>query len=200
MYKHILIPTDGTELGTLALKQGLAFAKGIGAKVTCVTAYPPFHTFSMEADMLADSPALYRKNAKADAKKLLDQAAALAKTHAVPCDTVAVTRLSLRGDPEHRPQGKMRSDCHGLAWPARPVRRRSRVRDPEGPHPLDHSGHRLSLIGHRPRPIQRADMRRRHAEHDKREGLMQQCQPKRHKCQQRRNPDPGLRDNQRRSG
>lgn len=90
MYKHILIPTDGTELGTLALKQGLAFAKGIGAKVTCMTAYPPFHTFTMEADFLADTPALYRKNAKAEAKKMLDHAAELAKTQAVPCDTVAV--------------------------------------------------------------------------------------------------------------
>jgi len=62
MYKHILIPTDGTELGTLALKQGLAFAKGIGAKITCVTAYPPL-------PYLYDGSRLPRRYARTLSKK-----------------------------------------------------------------------------------------------------------------------------------
>ena len=37
MYKHILIPTDGSELSEKAIKQGLALAKSIGAKVTAIT-------------------------------------------------------------------------------------------------------------------------------------------------------------------
>jgi nucleotide-binding universal stress UspA family protein len=34
MYKHILIPTDGSKCSEEAVKQGLAFAKELGAEVT----------------------------------------------------------------------------------------------------------------------------------------------------------------------
>jgi nucleotide-binding universal stress UspA family protein len=42
MYKHILIPTDGSDLAGKGVKQGLALAKALGAKVTAVTATEPF--------------------------------------------------------------------------------------------------------------------------------------------------------------
>ena len=48
MYKHILIPTDGSELSEKAIKQGLALAKSIGAKVTAITVSETFHTFSVD--------------------------------------------------------------------------------------------------------------------------------------------------------
>ncbi len=38
MYKHILIPTDGSELAHKAVMHGLALAKSVGARVTVVTA------------------------------------------------------------------------------------------------------------------------------------------------------------------
>ncbi|MGD2140386.1 MAG: universal stress protein [Burkholderiales bacterium] len=34
MYKHILIPTDGSELSRLVVREGIALAKTLGAKVT----------------------------------------------------------------------------------------------------------------------------------------------------------------------
>ena len=34
MFKHILLPTDGSELSAAAIQQGIRFAKSIGAKVT----------------------------------------------------------------------------------------------------------------------------------------------------------------------
>lgn len=49
MYKHILIATDGSELAKKAVVQGLALAKGIGAKATAVTATEPWDAFSMAA-------------------------------------------------------------------------------------------------------------------------------------------------------
>ena len=63
MYKHILIPTDGSSLATTAVKQGLDFAKAIGAEVTALTVFEPFHMFTLETEMLTDSPANYRKQA-----------------------------------------------------------------------------------------------------------------------------------------
>lgn len=34
MYKHILIPTDGSEISGVAIREGLALAKALGARVT----------------------------------------------------------------------------------------------------------------------------------------------------------------------
>lgn len=41
MFKNILIPTDGSPLAEKAVKQGVALAKSLGAKVTAVYAAPP---------------------------------------------------------------------------------------------------------------------------------------------------------------
>ena len=38
MYRHILIPTDGSELAELGVAHGLSLAKLVGAKVTVVIA------------------------------------------------------------------------------------------------------------------------------------------------------------------
>jgi nucleotide-binding universal stress UspA family protein len=34
MYKHILIPTDGSDLSQEAIEHGMALAKSVGARVT----------------------------------------------------------------------------------------------------------------------------------------------------------------------
>ena len=34
MYKHVLLPTDGSPLSNVAIDNGLQFAKAVGAKVT----------------------------------------------------------------------------------------------------------------------------------------------------------------------
>lgn len=41
MYKHILIPTDGSELSRRAIVAGVKLAKSLGAKVTGFFAAPP---------------------------------------------------------------------------------------------------------------------------------------------------------------
>lgn len=41
MYKHILIPTDGSALARLAIENGVALAKAVGAKVTGLSAIQP---------------------------------------------------------------------------------------------------------------------------------------------------------------
>ena len=43
MYKHILIPTDGSELSNKAIHHGIALAKAVNAKVTGITVTTPFH-------------------------------------------------------------------------------------------------------------------------------------------------------------
>ena len=43
MYKHILLPSDGSELSGQAVREGIRFAKSIGARVTGVHTTPEFY-------------------------------------------------------------------------------------------------------------------------------------------------------------
>ena len=51
MYKHILLPTDGSELSNIAVDHGIGLAKALNAKVTAVTVSEPFHIFAVEPVM-----------------------------------------------------------------------------------------------------------------------------------------------------
>jgi nucleotide-binding universal stress UspA family protein len=62
MYKHILIPTDGSPLSDDAVKQGLGLAKTLHAKVTVLTVVPPFHVFTTETMMVTDTREHYDKD------------------------------------------------------------------------------------------------------------------------------------------
>lgn len=42
MYKHILIPTDGSEVAEKAVSAGIDFAREVGARVTLFTAVPEY--------------------------------------------------------------------------------------------------------------------------------------------------------------
>ena len=45
MYKHILVPTDGSALSARAIEQAIGLAKSVGAKVSGMTVSIPFHVF-----------------------------------------------------------------------------------------------------------------------------------------------------------
>jgi nucleotide-binding universal stress UspA family protein len=94
MYKHILIPTDGSDLSKKAIKQGVAFAKSLRAKVTAVTVSPTYvafyHAFVAEPLMVADTEQEYRKDSAARAKKILVVAKSAAKAAGVRSDAVHV--------------------------------------------------------------------------------------------------------------
>ncbi len=70
MYKHILIPTDGSPQSRKAIAGGIALAKAIGAKVTGVFAAPPA------------TPIVYRNHlpagftTMADHKRMIEESAA----------------------------------------------------------------------------------------------------------------------------
>ncbi|MGD9669513.1 MAG: universal stress protein [Hyphomicrobiaceae bacterium] len=48
LFKHILIPTDGSELSLKAVQHGIALAKVLGAQVTAMTVQPPLTDFVVE--------------------------------------------------------------------------------------------------------------------------------------------------------
>ena len=90
MYKHILIPSDGSELSKKAVDHGIGLAKALNAKVTAVTVSEPFHVFAVEPGMVTDTPDEYKKRIAAVAAKYLEAAKDAATTAGVPCDVVQV--------------------------------------------------------------------------------------------------------------
>ncbi len=90
MYKHLLIPTDGSELSELAVHEGVALAKALDARVTVLTVTTPFHIFSSDPAVIEDTPEQYRKRMAALANQYLDVAKHTAETAGVPCDLVRV--------------------------------------------------------------------------------------------------------------
>jgi nucleotide-binding universal stress UspA family protein len=90
MYKNILVPTDGSELAGKAVQHGITFAKEIGAKITVLTVTVPFHVFSLDPQVVEDTPIEYKKQIHEHAAKTLDAVASTAKAAGVACDTVQV--------------------------------------------------------------------------------------------------------------
>ena len=90
MYKHILVPTDGSELSKKAVDQGIGLAKALNAKVSAVTVSEPFHIFAVEANMVTDTPAEYKKRIATLTARYLKAARDAATAAGVPCDVVQV--------------------------------------------------------------------------------------------------------------
>ena len=55
MYKHILIPTDGSQLARDAVPRAIALAKLLGAKVTGITVTAPSEVFADATRTIADA-------------------------------------------------------------------------------------------------------------------------------------------------
>lgn len=83
MYKHILIPTDGSALSENAIRQGVAFARSINAKVTVLTVSPSFRIFAVDPAVMADTPDTYERHCNERAGRYLAFAEMTAKSAGV---------------------------------------------------------------------------------------------------------------------
>jgi nucleotide-binding universal stress UspA family protein len=88
MFKHILLPTDGSELSAAAIQQGIHFAKSIGAKVTGLYAMPLQHTFFPEMEVPTQALEQAAQRCKELAKTHLLAIEKEAKEMGVACDVV----------------------------------------------------------------------------------------------------------------
>ena len=90
MHRHILIPTDGSELSQNAIDYGMALAKSVNAKVTVLTVSTPFHGFAVEPGMITDTPEQYGKRIAILTAKYLNVAKEAASAAGVSCETMHV--------------------------------------------------------------------------------------------------------------
>ena len=92
MFKHILMPTDGSEHSETAIARGVELAKLCGAKVTGIHVVPDYQL--MIAYEGAFDPAMQEKvseEARERAKSFLEFVQKTADKVGVPCDTVVAT-------------------------------------------------------------------------------------------------------------
>jgi nucleotide-binding universal stress UspA family protein len=87
MYRHILIPTDGSELAEHGVKHGLALAKSLQAKVSVIFVVEPFSELT---GRFLEAVATYAELRKEQARGVLDRAATVAKEAGVSCETIQV--------------------------------------------------------------------------------------------------------------
>ena len=88
MYKHILLPTDGSELSGLAVHAGVQFAKEIGARVTALHVTPPFHPIEMTPSVYTAHVEEHDAKAKESARRALEAVTDAARAAGVPCTTM----------------------------------------------------------------------------------------------------------------
>jgi nucleotide-binding universal stress UspA family protein len=91
MFKHILIPTDGSNLSEAAIRKGMEFAKDIRARVTGMYAMPEFHVFTYRTEMLEDTKSQFEEDCMKHAQQYLSLIDQAAKAAGVQCDTVSVS-------------------------------------------------------------------------------------------------------------
>jgi nucleotide-binding universal stress UspA family protein len=95
MYKHILLPTDGSRLSAKGAVEGVRLAKALGAKVTGVYVAAPFYRPPTYLEggwyIPGVSPKVYRKHSEALAKKALAPIEAAARKARVRCATRMLT-------------------------------------------------------------------------------------------------------------
>lgn len=95
MYKHILVPTDGSPLSQKAVKTATQLASGMNAKITALHVIPPYSPPPV-GDALVSYPGMfspqeYKKSTEKHAQKMLDKVKEDAAALKVKCDTAFVT-------------------------------------------------------------------------------------------------------------
>ncbi|SRR5581483_92989 len=90
MFKHILIPTDGSELSEKAVRAGVSMAKTLGAKITALHVYPTvFALYYGELAWTDDRLQMdLRETAQKEGNKFLEHVQSLADAARVPCERI----------------------------------------------------------------------------------------------------------------
>jgi nucleotide-binding universal stress UspA family protein len=94
MFKHILMPTDGSEHSERAIKRGIELAKLCNAKVTGIHVIPDYHMMmAYEGAFDSVTEEKIQEEAQQNAARFLDFVKASAAAANVPCDSVVTTNV-----------------------------------------------------------------------------------------------------------
>ncbi|MET3131463.1 nucleotide-binding universal stress UspA family protein [Oxalobacteraceae bacterium GrIS 1.11] len=91
MFKHILIPTDGSPASEATILAAIEFAREIGAAVTGIHVLPPFFIFNYMTGMLAETKEQFIRDNEQRAHGVLDAVTRAAAAAGVRCHTMQIT-------------------------------------------------------------------------------------------------------------
>lgn len=94
MYKHIMLPIDGSELSLKAEKECIGFAKSIGAKVTVIHVLPHFNlhvsAYSAPKAMITKIEDEHDEETKQVVQKMVAEVEKRIKAGGIGCDSLLV--------------------------------------------------------------------------------------------------------------
>jgi nucleotide-binding universal stress UspA family protein len=90
MFKHILIPTDGSRLSSQAANEAIKFAADAGADVTLLAVLEPFEMLSGNAEEFLEQRDHYERVAEARCNAFLSPAKSEAERFGIPCEMLVV--------------------------------------------------------------------------------------------------------------
>ena len=138
LFKHILIPTDGSDLSRKAVLYGVQLAKASGARVTGLTIAEPYRVASMDAVLVSIGEDEYDGESRRISDRALEQVKMAAEAAGVACETVReVHDQPYRAIIDFSARAQLRPDRHGFARSARALGPLARQRDRQGADPLD---------------------------------------------------------------
>jgi nucleotide-binding universal stress UspA family protein len=88
MFKHILIPTDGSDLSRKAILYGVQLAKASGAKVTGLTVAEPYHAATMDTVLIPVDEGDYEEQSRLLSEKAMVQVKMAAEAAGVPAEAI----------------------------------------------------------------------------------------------------------------
>lgn len=95
MYKHILVPTDGSELSDKAIREAVALAQALRARITLLHVLGEYHrVLPDEGYVVPEVPELRRRFEEAErvrAQKILDAGSKTATGGGVECEALTAT-------------------------------------------------------------------------------------------------------------
>lgn len=86
MFKHILLPTDGSVHSERAIISGVGLARALGARVLGLHVIPPFSSLSYLVEVLGGQQQAYEREMAERAERYLQDIRHLAETAGVPCE------------------------------------------------------------------------------------------------------------------
>jgi nucleotide-binding universal stress UspA family protein len=91
MFKHLLVPTDGSALSEVAVQMAVTLAAENDASLTGLYVMPEFHVLSYGTEMLADTEEKFVQVSKERAETFLVAVTKAASQASVTCETIATT-------------------------------------------------------------------------------------------------------------
>jgi nucleotide-binding universal stress UspA family protein len=88
MFKHILLPTDGSALSQVAIQKGVELARRLQAKITGISVVPGQKYYLYQTDIIVQVKEETAKHHKLQAERNLSVIEKAAKDAGVPCETL----------------------------------------------------------------------------------------------------------------